>query len=452
MNIIENINEIVLNISNILWGWPLVITFIIAGAITTIALNFVQIRYFLASWQLVLFAKKEKTQGELTSIQAFINALGASTGNGSIAGIATAVYAGGPGAAFWILIAGFFSLAIRFAEVFLATSIKGINPLTKKMEGGPMVYLTKVPAGNILSYLFTIFMFLLGVIGGSAMQANSITLGAYRTWGFNKFIIATILFVFIIYVMVGGAQRIIKISDKLVPFKVAIFFISSLIVLFYHAAGIIPAFKLIISSALNPQAVGGAVAGFTIQQSIRNGFARILNANESGLGTAAVLFGATGSKNPMKDSVMSMLSTFISTYLVCFMVAFMIILTGVWNNGQTSTALTISAFETVFGNYGGWIVTFLSAAFGLGVLVPFAFITRETWIFLTNGRWVWAFSIIYCLATFFGGIVKVDLIWNSIDIVNGGLFLINMYAIIYLLPFIRKNIPASTTGSKILSE
>ena len=154
----------------------------------------------------------------------------------------------------------------------------------------------------------------------------------------------------------------------------------------------------------------------------------------------------------MKDSVMSMLSTFISTYLVCFMVAFMIILTGVWNNGQTSTALTISAFETVFGNYGGWIVTFLSVTFGLGVLVPFAFITREILDFFNKRKMGLGLLAIYCLATFFGGIVKVDLIWNSIDIVNAGLFLINMYAIIYLLPFIRKNIPAIQQDFKILSD
>lgn len=440
-----DLNKIALDISQILWGWPLIIIFSAVGILTTIALNFIQFRYFFTSWKLVLFAENEKSVGaEITPFEAFINALGSSVGNGSIAGIATGIYLGGPGSAFWLLLAGIFCLSMRFAEIYLATSI--VDKVTGL--GGPMVYLKKIPGGYFLTYLFTIFTLLFGLIIGNAMQANSIALGVYRTWGINKYFTSLALLLFITYVMIGGARRIISISDKLVPFKVAVFLLSSIIILIYHYHSILPALKLIFASALMPQAVGGAVAGFAIQQAISNGISRLINANEAGLGTAGILFGASRSKNPIKDSIMSMVTVFISTYLICFMVALLIVATGVWNNGQTSTALTISAFETVFCQYGGWIVTFISVSFGLGVIVPYAFITRETWLFLTKGRFAAVFYVAYCLITPWGALASVDLIWNATNIINGVMLLINLYAIVYLLPYIRANVISYSKNSE----
>lgn len=444
-----DINLLFIKISELIWGWPLIIFFIVAGTAITLALNFVQFRYFFTSWKIALFSKKDKNAGaEITPFEAFISALGSSTGNGSIAGISAGIYMGGPGVAFWILVAGIFSLAMRFAEIFLATSITETTP-SGKVKGGPMVYLKKVPFGNFLAVFFTVAMFFYGLIVGNAIQANSITLSISKTWGINIYITVVVLFLFIVYVMAGGSQRMIAISDKLVPVKVGLFLITSFTVLIFNYANILPALKLIFQSALMPSALGGTVAMFTIQSAIKNGFARTLTANEGGLGTAAILFGASGSKNPLKDSIMSMLSVFISTYFVCFVVALSIIASGVWNNGLTSTALTISAYETVFGSYAGWIVTFLSASFGLGVIVPFAFITKEAWMYLTNDRWAMAFSVIYCLSTVIGSIAKVDLIWNASDIINAVIFVINIYPIIYLLPKIRKNLKIDEEHLKI---
>ncbi|HLB94445.1 MAG TPA: alanine:cation symporter family protein, partial [Candidatus Babeliales bacterium] len=156
----------------------------------------------------------------------------------------------------------------------------------------------------------------------------------------------------------------------------------------------------------------------------------------------ATLFGSTGSKEPMKDSIMSMLGTFISTYVVCFVVALCIVMSGVWHNGLTSAALTISAFETVFGTAGGWVVTFCAASFGLGCLVSFIFIARDAWLFLTNGRWAGLCSLIYIAITVLGTMAKVDIIWNLNDIVNGLMFVINLYGIIYFLPVMRQQVSA----------
>jgi len=430
-------------VSQSLWGWPLIFTFIGIGAFATIALNFVQFRYFIASWKYVLMpgkaAETAQSGAVMSPLQAFINALGSSTGNGSIAGMATAVYAGGPGAAFWILVAGLVALVLRFCEVYLATYVIGKHTYGEA-KGGPMVYLSLLPGGKILPYIFTVLMLFYGLASGNAMQVNAIGLGAYSTWAIAPIITACVLVAFIAYVMVGGAERILAISDKLVPFKVAFFFITFLIVLIYHYANIIPALQLIFASAFTPQALTGAAAGFTMQQAIRNGFARSLNANEAGLGSAGIFFGASGTKQPMRTSIMSMLSAFISTYLVCFVVALTVVASGVWDNGLCSIALTVSAFNTVFGTYGGWLVTFAAAMFGLGCLVSFSLVARESWKFLTNGRWIWLFNIIYCLVTFGGTLAKVDMIWNMNDVVNGLLLLINLYAIIWLMPAIRRGV------------
>lgn len=443
MFFIEMLETCVTSISDIIWGWPLILAFMAIGLITTVALNFVQFRYFFHSWKLVLFPGKaaqiKQTGAVMTPFQAFINALGSSTGNGSIAGIATAIAAGGPGAAFWILIAGIIGLVLRFCEVYLATYVIGKYTF-RNAQGGPMVYLSIIPGGRFLPYVFTICMLLYGLSSGNAMQANAIGLGIFSSWQINPLITATVMLLFIAYTMFGGADRILKISDKLVPFKVALFMISFFIVLGFHYASLWQALKLIFASALTPAAVGGAVVGFTVQQAIRWGFTRTLNANEAGLGSAAVFFGSSGATNPVRTSIMAMLGTFISSYLVCFVVALAIIASGVWSSGLTSTALTAEAFKTVFGVYGGWLVTFIAASFGLGVLVAFSLVTRESWLFLTKNRYLWLFNILYCLITFGGTLAKVDLIWCMNDIVNGLLLAMNLFAIIWLLPVIRRGL------------
>src|SRR3990167_8992634 len=228
-----DINLLVSKISEVIWGWPLLAIFMGVGALVTVMLRFVQFRFFTESFKLVFSPKarpKAAKSGEMTPFQAFINALGTSTGNGSIAGIGTAIYMGGPGAAFWILIAGVFALILRFTEVFLATYVIGKYKF-KTAEGGPMVYLSRVLGGSFLPYLFAIFLLFYSFTSGSAMQANSIGLGMARILGLETWVTAALLGAFVIYVMLGGAERVLKISDKLVPFKVGVFIISALWVL-----------------------------------------------------------------------------------------------------------------------------------------------------------------------------------------------------------------------------
>lgn len=433
------LNELVLKINDFVWGWPLIIYVVGAALIVTISLGFIQFRYFFRSWKYLLSPQVGSAEGEMTPLQAFGNALSTSLGNGSIAGSATAIYQGGPGAAVWIFVFGLLGMVLRFAEVYLATAFPPKN-YKGSLVGGPMVYLSKVPGGAVLPFIYAFFMLLLGLFSGNAMQANSIRLGLVRILGVDPRIVAVILFAFVIYVMVGGAKRIVKISDAIVPIKVGLFFLTAFIVLGYHITSIIPALKTIFIGAFTPNALVGGAMGYAVQQAIRYGLSRTANASEAGLGTAAVLFGGSGTQDPVKSGIMSMASSFISANLVNFSIALMIVASGVWGSGLTSIDLTSAAYETVFGAPGGWIVTFLTMSFGLGVIVSYAYVCRACWMYLTDGRFMNVFIALFCLLTLWGGLERVDVVWNSIDIVVAGLLITNLYGILYLLPVIKKGI------------
>lgn len=426
-------------ISAALWGWPLVIFFVTASLLFTVAFNFIQFRYFFTSWRYV-FTPEESTKDSdtyITPLQAFINALSASIGNGSAAGMATAVFYGGPGVGFWVFTLGFFTLAIRFAEVFAATYFVEKTP-TGALRGGPMVYLERVPGGSVLPGLYAFFCLMLAFFGGNALQCNSIALGVERLTSLDLPIIAAVLFLFLMYLMFGGAQRIMAFSEAIIPIKVGLFFISTAIVLLYHYQNIIPALKLIVQSALMPQAITGMVLGFTIQESIRFGMSKSINATEVGLGTSAVLFGATASKDPLRSGIMSISSAFISNHLVCFVIVLVLVASGVWNSGLNSIPLTQAAYETVFHSFGTLLITFLSIAFGLGVLVAYAYIGRECWFYLSKGRGRHMFTALFCLMAVFGALANVRLVSDALDIVNGCIILINIYGLLCLLPQLRK--------------
>ncbi|MDP3888971.1 MAG: alanine:cation symporter family protein [bacterium] len=434
-----NLIQILQQASNWFLGWPLIVYVLSAGIMCTITLSFLQFKYFIHAWRITLFpsATAKEKKGDMTPLQAFVNTLSTNLGNGSLAGMATAVYSGGPGAAIWAVIIGFLLMSIRFAEVYIST-LYGART-TKSLLGGPMLYLKGVPGGTVLSYVYGSFLLFFALIIGNAMQANSIRLSIETTWGVDRYIITTALVLLVSYIVLGGAPRIIKASDRIVPIKVAVFFISSFIVLIYHYQSLWAALVLMTKSAFSPIAFAGGVLGFTVQQAMRFGIERSIMATESGLGTAAVLFGFTGSKDPMTSGLMGMLSTFIST-IVCLLVATCIVASGVWASGATSTALTIAAFNTVFGSYGGWIVSFLSISFGIGVLVSFGYITRAAWLFLTDGKWAWFSTVLYILIAIFGALVNVDAIWEIGGIANGGLLVINLFGVVYLLPVIKKSL------------
>jgi AGCS family alanine or glycine:cation symporter len=423
-------------------GWPLIIYVLAVGAICTVAFRFIQFRYFFAAWADIFKPSSGSSQGEMTPLQALINTLNASIGNGSIAGMATAVYAGGPGAAFWVVAIGFILMAARFAEVYLGIE-SAASGTREHGFGGPMLYLQQIPGGTLLAYLYAIGCLLFCFMGGNAMQTNSITISINSAFHISPLIIASIILLFIAYIVWGGAARIIKASETIVPIKVGAFFIFTFIALAYHYQMLWSSLVLIAQSAFTPIAMAGGVVGFSVQQAMQFGIMRAIQATESGVGTAAIFFGATGSRTPIKDGVMSMLGTFLST-TACFLVALCIIASGVLEYAVTheikSTALTCAAYTTVFGSFGGILITFLSISFGIGVLVVYAFLARECWLFLTGGRFPLLFNLTYCAVAFFGALMNVDTLWSTYGLITAFLLIINLFGILYLIPTVRSGL------------
>jgi alanine or glycine:cation symporter, AGCS family len=390
--------------------------------------------------------KSVQQGGEMSPVQAFINTINSNLGNGSIAGMATAIYAGGPGAAFWLVIFGFILMVIRFAEVYIST-LYGMNAAEKTTLGGPMLYLKDVPGGTYLPYAYACFCLSFGLIGANAIQANSIAVSLAATWGIAPLITALGLFGFVLYIIFGGAERIVKISLAIVPIKVIVFVISACAVLLFHYQSLLSALYLIVTSGFGMQPFVAGVAGFSLQQVISAGMSRSIFATESGLGSAAILFGSTGNDDAIQNGFMGMMSTFIST-CVGFIVALCIVVSGVWGSGLNSTALTIAAFDTVFGVYGGWIVSFLSVSFGFGVLVSYAYIVRSVWLYITNGRFVTGFIALYSVCAFAGALANVAVIWDVCGIAIAGTLFINLYGLLMILPKIKDNLLRQLTSYK----
>jgi AGCS family alanine or glycine:cation symporter len=424
------------NLNTLLWGWPLIVFIGLTGIVFTIALGFVQFRYFGAAWRYLLLPEAGSSYGSITPLQAFLNALSASLGNGSLTGMATAIYSGGPGAAFWVFVLSFISMPIRFAEVFCGTSI-ATRVHDGTVRGGPIAYIQRAPGGSFLVYIYVFCALWLTFASGCAMQCQAITVGLVNVTGKSPYVFAGLLFAFLIYIMSGGADRVLRAADVIVPLKVLLFFIATSIALVFHGAHLWHALELIVRYAFTPQAVSGGLLGYTIQDAMRFGMSRVSNATETGLGTAGILYGATGSTQPVRSGIMSMVTTFISNFLVCFTLMLLIVASGAWSSGIYGTGMTIAAYSTVFGSFGGIVVTALSMMFGLGVLVTYVFIGRECWSFLTNGRYFWIYTALYCLFALVGSLAGLNVIWNLVDISNAGLLAINLYALWLMLPHMR---------------
>jgi len=440
-----NFSLIVTTLAQGLWTFPMLIGIFAASVFMSFALNFVQFRYLLTSIS-ILFkpanidsSQASKKSGELTAFQAFINTLGANIGNGSLAGIPVAICTGGPGSIFWLLVISTFAVSLRYAEVYLSMAFIGKHRFGNA-QGGPMVYLSKLPAGPFLAYSFALFCLGYAILNGNIVQCNSVGVALQRTWGIDPSITAWFLLAFIVYVLIGGSGRIIKYLDLLVPFKVALFVGSCLYVLIYNYQAVPHAFYLIFSGAFYPQAFIGGSLGYAIQQVIAVGLQRSITINEAGLGTAAVAFGSTSGENAVKDSLLSMLSVYINIHIICLMIGVAIISSGVWNNGETSTALMISVYETAFGSIAGWIISFLSINFAVSVLVSCAYLGKVCWSFLTGGSLMFIFPIIYAAAAFFGTSMTVGLAWQLGDIVNAGLFVLNIVGLLWFAGMIRQGL------------
>ena len=439
------INNIVGNLGNIAWGPLTIILLLGAGLYFTIILKFLQVRAFPHAIELISGKYDDpEHKGEVSHFQALSTALSATVGTGNIAGVATAIALGGPGAVFWMWMVAVVGMLLKYSESLLAQKFRVINE-DGSVSGGPMYYLEKGLGQKTMGILFAIFTVIASFGIGNMVQANSVAapLSAFFTpkgagpefQGNIKWIIGLILAVLTAAVIIGGIKRIGSFASKIVPFMCLIYVAGAMYILItnFHSLG--DAFQLILKHAFTPASAVGGFAGSTVMFTIRMGVARALFSSEAGLGSSPIAHSAARTDEPVREGLVAMLEPFIDTIVICSMTALVIISTGVWNNGQTSSPLTVTAFKTglkAAPMIGEYIVTFGLVFFAFSTLVSWSYYGDRSAQYLLGQKAVNVYRWVYVCLIPVGAAMKIDLVWNISDIFNALMAFPNLIGILGL--------------------
>jgi AGCS family alanine or glycine:cation symporter len=439
---IKNLYEIIERINSVVWDLPVIILLVGTGIFLTIRLKGLQIRKFgLATRYVFQGARRkdrsEKYSGDISPYQALTTEMGSIIGNGNIAGVATAIAIGGPGALFWMWLSAFFGMATKYAEVVLGVKFR-VKAEDGTMAAGPMYYLKNGLHLPFLGGLFA-FMLLVGNFFTSPLQqTNSIALVFQSKLGVPRFISAIIVTFLAWVVIIGGIRSIGRFAEKMVPFMVIVYVFGCLGVILSQVSMFPQALRLIFLGAFTPTAAAGGFLGSAVRQTMRYGIARGVMSNEAGIGTAGVIHGAARVEEPTRQGLISLWAVFVDTIIICSLTGISIIITNQWSNGLTSTALTASAFDAALPEFGGFIVLFSSVLFGFTSLISGAYTGGQSCEFFLGSKTKKIYYWILCVMMFFGGIMKVEAVWSMGDIVNGLKILANVIGLIGLSGIIYK--------------
>jgi AGCS family alanine or glycine:cation symporter len=423
-------------LNGIVWGPPFMVLLIGTGLYLTVRLGFFQFVKFGLTWRQSFgrFFKKTKEEegGAISSFQAVSSAMAATIGVGNIAGVATAIALGGPGAVFWMWISALVGMATKFGEAALGVKYREIDA-DGNVQGGVMYYIEK-GLGSGWKWLAVLYAFLAGIAAlgiGNMVQAN--TMAAALETGFGIPPIATGIGAIILVgaVILGGIKRIGATAEKLVPFMAVVYIIGALIVILTRISAVPAAFGMIFYHAFNPIAATGGFAGAAVAASIRYGIARGIFSNEAGLGAASIVH-AQAKNSPVRQGMWGIWEVFIDTIVVCTMTALVILVTGVLASGSTGAALASSAFDTGLPGPGGVIVLFGLALFSYTTMLTWSFYGEKSWQYIFGKKVVLPYRLIFLAFLFVGAIGGLHLIWDIADTLNGLMAAPNLIALLVL--------------------
>ncbi|MEE2708666.1 MAG: amino acid carrier protein [Gemmatimonadota bacterium] len=428
-------------VSNFLWGiWAIGILMLL-GLLMTVSSKGIQFRRFTLSLRLVLQGalrkhNAEKDTGDISPFQALTTAMAATIGNGNIAGVATAIAVGGPGAAFWMIVIAPLGMATKFSEAVLALRYRERNE-DGTMLGGPMMYIKKGAGIPALGSVFALCACLGGIGGGNISQANSIALVMNTEFSIPFWATGLGLAILLGIVIIGGIKRIGAFAEQAVPAMVVLYGVGVLIVLVSNVEMLPAAVNLMVTSAFEPAAPVGGFAGATVARTIEYGVRRGVISSEAGIGSAGIAHGAASTTEPLKQGYLAMIGVFIDTIVVCSMTAMTVVVTGVWDTGLISTAMVASAFNLNIP-YGGIIIAFCSLRFGFTTMVTWAYYGEQGLRFLWKSRHVvTGFRVIWCMCAVFGAVYGARIIWDISDILIWSMMAPNVVGLLYLVKEIR---------------
>jgi AGCS family alanine or glycine:cation symporter len=417
---------------------------LLAGVWLTVATRFVQVRRFGEAWRVAFTRRDAGATGALTPFQAFMTALGASIGTGNIAGVATAIVSGGPGALFWIWVYGFLAMAIKFAEATLGLKFRETRG--GSVLSGPMYYLRDGLRSPSLATTFALVAAVAALTTTPFTQPNSIALVVNSVFGIPKWAIGIAVAVLTWLVIIGGIQSIGRAAARLSPLKVGLYLVGGLIVIGANLSRIPATLALVWHEALTPR----SALGFGLFVAMRYGIARGIYANEAGYGTAAVAYGTAKSTQPTMQGLNAVVEVFTVSFVTSTISAMTILLTGVWHgSGLTSSAAVAAGFNAVMPTVGGWIVAFCVFLFGYTTLIGWAYYGEQFFEYLLGRKVTLPYRWIYCLLIPFGAVTKVEVVWAWGDLMNALQVFPNLIGLIGLsgivAAFAREKLaPAST--------
>ena len=433
----QAISSFLNTISGVIWGPVMLVLLLGTGVFLTIGLKAMPWRQLTTSFQLLWRGRSSTEKGDITPFQALMTALAATIGTGNIAGVATAIFLGGPGAIFWMWITALLGMATKYSEALLAVKYREVDERGRYV-GGPMYYI-KNGLGDSWKWLGIAFA-LFGMIAafgiGNMVQANSVADAMSSAFDIPDWVTGGVMVILTAVVILGGIKRIGVVAAKLVPFMALAYIAGALWIILAHITDVPAALSTIVSNAFTGTAATGGFAGAAVWAAIRFGVARGIFSNEAGLGSAPIAHAAARTNDPVQQGMIGMLGTFIDTIIVCTMTALVIILTGAWSSGENGASLSMLAFNTGLPGIGGMVVTFGLAIFAFTTVLGWSYYGERCAEFLFGIRVILPYRLLWLVAIIIGALGKLEIIWLLADVLNGLMAIPNLIALVALSPVV----------------
>ena len=432
----EQATQIVQSINSLLWGIYCLIPLLVGtGIYFTWKLRFIQVRRFTQAMKQVfggisLFGKKADKDG-MSSFQSLATAIAAQVGTGNLAGVATAIAMGGPGAIFWMWIAAFFGMATIFAEAVLAQLYRTRDP-HGHITGGPAYYISQGLSSKTLAACFSVAIIIALGFVGNMVQANSIADAFQTAFGVPTWLSGILIFMLAGFIFIGGIRRIASFAEKMVPIMALVYIIGSITIIFTNWEGVFKAIEMIIIGAFDPVAATGGVIGAGIKEAIRYGVARGLFSNEAGMGSTPHAHAVARVKHPAEQGLAAIIGLFFDTFIVVTMTAFVILCTGALDGTTTGISLTQKAFTLGLGSIGNGFVATCLLFFAFTTIIGWYFFAEQNVKYLFGVRWVSIYRVLVLGFIMLGSFLHVTLVWELADLFNGLMVIPNVIALIGL--------------------
>ncbi len=437
----EMIEAFVGQVNSIVWGVPMLILIGATGVFLMAGLLFMPLRKLAHGFKLLL-SSSTPGEGDIPPFKALMTALSATVGTGNIAGVATAIFLGGPGALFYMWLIALIGMATKYAEAVCAVTFRETDAKGNHV-GGPMYYLKngvgeKYPTlGKLLAPLFALFAAIAAFGIGNGVQANSVADAMSSSFGIPHIATGLVMMAIVAAVLLGGIRRIADVAGALVPLMIVLYVGSAIVILVINAPAIPDAFALIFTHAFEPVSAAGGFAGATVAAAIRFGIARGVFSNEAGLGSAAIAHAAAKTNDPVRQGHIAMLGTFIDTIIVCTMTGLVIITSGLWTSGDTGAALTSASFAMALPG-GAEIVSVALAVFAFTTILGWSYYGERSVQYLFGDLAILPYRVIWIVAIPVGATLNLGFIWLLADTLNAMMAIPNLIGLIILGPMVFK--------------